>query len=201
MLACAGKNRRCVPRTVVPAASFSISRRGRLRPNPAKTPLSVYLSIDRLRPFMLVWRKVKRIRQFVELPGRDRRLLLRAVALVAAVRLALWTLPFRWVRWVVDSKRSVSKELAAMRVPRLAWAVQAAARRIPGASCLTQALVLHRLMAAAGHDAGVHIGVSNDPVRGFEAHAWVEHRDEVILGDNGELERYTPLLAMCPEES
>ncbi len=144
--------------------------------------------------------QVKRLRQFVELPARERRLLLRAVALVAAVRIALWTLPFRWVRLVVGASRAVSPELAGMRVSRLAWAVQAAARRIPGASCLTQALALQRLMARAGLSAEVHIGVAlsanGEAARGFESHAWLEHRGAIILGDNGELERYAPMVAM-----
>ena len=80
---------------------------------------------------------MKRVRQFVEVPARERRLRLRAVALVAAVRVALWTLPFRWVRFVFCANRAISPELAGMRVSRLAWAVQAAARRIPGAGFLT----------------------------------------------------------------
>jgi len=96
---------------------------------------------------------VNRIRQFGTLPARKRRLLLRAIALVAVVRIALWTLPFRWVRLVVGRKRAVSPELATIRVEHLAWAVQAAAPRIPGATFLTQALYLPYLMTLAGHDA------------------------------------------------
>src|SRR5579862_8063625 len=79
--------------------------------------------------------QVNRIRQFGALPAADRRLLLRAVALVAAARIALWTLPFRWVRLVAGRGRAVSLELAPLHlehdVERLVWAVRAAARRIP----------------------------------------------------------------------
>jgi hypothetical protein len=144
---------------------------------------------------------VNRIQQFGALPARKRRLLLRAVALVAAVRIALWTLPFRWVRSVVGRRRAVSPELGKHHVEHLAWAVQAAARRIPGASCLTQAISLQHLMALAGHQAEVHIGVAKDAARGFEAHAWVEHRGAVVLGDDGDLGRYAPMLALYPKES
>ena len=113
----------------------------------------------------------------------------------------MWTLPFRWVRRVVDVEPEISSELAGMRVSRLAWAVQAAARRIPRASCLTQALVLQHLMARAGKRAELHIGVAKESGRGFEAHAWVEYGGSVVLGDNGELERYAPMLALRAEES
>ena len=138
------------------------------------------------------------MRQFAELPARERKLLLRSVLLVAAVRIALWTLPFRWVRLVVGERRAVSPGLTAIPVKRLTWAVQAAARRIPGASCLTQAFALQYLMGRAGHGAEVHIGVAKDAARGFEAHAWVEHGGAVVLGDDGELERYAPVLALAP---
>ena len=141
------------------------------------------------------------IRQFGALPARKRRLLLRAVALVAAVRITLWTLPFRWVRSVVGRRRAVSPALAKLHVEHLTWAVQAAARRIPGASCLTQAISLQYLMTSAGHEAEVHIGVAKDAARGFEAHAWVKHRGAVVLGDDGDLERYAPMLALYPKES
>src|SRR5579862_4304800 len=147
---------------------------------------------------------MKRVRQFAELTPQERGLLLRAVALVAGVRLALWTMPFRWVRFALGTKpgagRAVSPDLEAIRVKRLAWAVQAAARRIPGASCLTQALALQHLLARAGESAEVHIGVARDSARGFEAHAWLEHRGAILVGDNGELERYAPILAVSGEE-
>lgn len=139
-------------------------------------------------------------RLYTGLPSRKRRLLWRAVALVAAVRIALWTLPFRWVRLVAGRKRAVSPELAMLHVEHLAWAVQAAARRIPGASCLTQALSLQYLMTLAGQDAEVHIGVAKDAARGFEAHAWVEHDGAILLGDDGDLGRYAPMLALSAED-
>ena len=143
---------------------------------------------------------MKRVRQFADLTPLERGLLLRAAVLVAGVRLALWTMPFRWVRLVLGVRRAVSPSLEAIRVRRLAWAVQAAARRIPGASCLTQALALQYLLARAGHTAEVHIGVAKHCARGFEAHAWLEYRGEILAGDNGELERYAPILAVSGKE-
>ena len=144
---------------------------------------------------------MNRIQQVWALPAYRRRLLLRAVVLVAVVRMALWTLPFRWVRLVAGRRRVLSPELATLPPKHLSWAVQAAAGRIPAASCLTQAISLQYLMNLAGLDAEVHIGVAKDVARGFEAHAWVEHDGAVILGDDGELGRYRPILALVAEES
>ena len=93
---------------------------------------------------------VNPIRQFTELPARERQLLFRAFALVAAVRLALWTIPFRLARRLFATHPAVSPALAQIPVERLTWAVRAAARRIPEATCLTQAVALHRLARTRG---------------------------------------------------
>jgi hypothetical protein len=139
---------------------------------------------------------MKRVHQFAELSPQERSLLLRAVILVVAVRLALWTMPLRAVRKLLAKYATTSANLPAIPVKRLSWAVQAAARRIPAASCLTQALALQHLLACAGHPAELRIGVAKDTTRGFQSHAWVEYRGQILLGDNGELEHYSPILAL-----
>jgi len=62
---------------------------------------------------------MKRIRQFVELSPRERSLLLSAVVLVATVRLALWTMPFRSARKMLGKRPAVSVKLAAIPVKGL----------------------------------------------------------------------------------
>ena len=122
-------------------------------------------------------------------------LFLQAMKLVVFARLALWVLPLDSVRRLLRAPRA-SVRLSEVSIKKIVWAVQAAARRVPGASCLTQALALQALLARAGKTAQVHIGAAKDPQRGFLSHAWVEYRGEIILGDNGELERYRPMLAL-----
>jgi hypothetical protein len=85
-----------------------------------------------------------------------------------------------------------------MAVGRISWAVRAAARRVPGASCLTQALALHYLMGRAGHVSQVRIGVAKDAEGRFESHAWLEYQGTVLVGDNGDLARFAPILAVPP---
>ena len=139
------------------------------------------------------------LRQFTELPASERKLLLRAFALVAATRLLLWTVPFRFARRLGSTRPAVFPSLAKIPLKRLSWAVQAVARRIPGASCLTQALALRELMARAGHAADLRIGVGKD-ANGLVSHAWLEHKGEILIGDNGDLDRYSPMLAFSSEE-
>jgi hypothetical protein len=82
----------------------------------------------------------------------------------------------------------------------IVWGVVHAARYVPGASCLPQALALHYLLGRHGYPSMVRVGVANSPDKGFEAHAWVI-RDGVVLigGDTEELTRFTPIVDLVPE--
>jgi len=142
---------------------------------------------------------VRRIRKLLNLKPRERRLLVQAALLLAATRIALWTLPFAYVCGRFNRRRAAAPDLAAFPVKRLAWAVEVAARRIPRASCLTQALVLQGLLGRSGRESCVHIGVAKKTAGRFESHAWVECGGEILIVDNGELERYSPILVLSAQ--
>ena len=142
---------------------------------------------------------MRRIRKLLNLKPPERRLLVRATLLLAAIRIALWTLPFAYVCRRFNRRQPAAPDLAAFPVKRLAWAVEVAARRIPRASCLTQALVLQCLLGRAGRESCVHIGVAKKTTGRFESHAWVECGGEILIGDNGELERYSPILVLSAQ--
>lgn len=114
------------------------------------------------------------------LPAARRRLLLRALPLVALVRLALTLLPYRAARrGLLRLQRTRVED--GVEVNELAWAVAAAARAVPAASCLTQALALETLLARRGLPAQVRVGVARGGER-IRAHAWVESEGRVVLG-------------------
>jgi len=70
---------------------------------------------------MTLWRKLSR------LPPAERRLLLAAAALAAGVRLALRVAPFRLVRAALARVARPSHSVPPLPVPRIVWAVTAAA--------------------------------------------------------------------------
>jgi hypothetical protein len=76
----------------------------------------------------------------------------------------------------------VSKGAARRSVGQLVWAVTAASRYIPDATCLPQALALQALLAHSGHSSRVEIGVAKDEAHLLEAHAWVTCGDQVVIG-------------------
>jgi Transglutaminase-like superfamily len=126
------------------------------------------------------------LRKFLRLPAPDRRLLLEAARLQAAVRLALWFFPVRtWHRpsACVGIPDTVSPA-------RAAWAIAASARLIPRSTCLVRALAAQRLLARHGYPSTLHLGVAKSPE--FQAHAWLEHDGSPVVGAPGP-GRYTLL--------
>ncbi|MBL0141404.1 MAG: lasso peptide biosynthesis B2 protein [Betaproteobacteria bacterium] len=144
---------------------------------------------------------IDQIRRFAALPANDQWLLLRAAGAVAFVRIMLWAFPFRWVCARVRSQEVALTPREGTSAARMAWAVTVASRRIPAASCLTQALTLQWMMARAGHSARLCIGVDKSPAQGFEAHAWVEAGGEILLGSHGDVNRFVPILSLPGDQS
>jgi transglutaminase superfamily protein len=141
-----------------------------------------------------------RLASFARLPATEKRLALRAIALLAAARVALRILPFDRARSLI----AVAPRLAARAgddLPRSAVpggdelpravrrAVIRASRSLPGSSCLAQSLVAERLLRAGGRAARLSIGVAapGDAATmriGLDAHAWVESGGVVVTGDD-----------------
>src|SRR3989442_3020099 len=111
------------------------------------------------------------IRKLWRLPAADRTLLVTAVLWLAATRFALWLLPLRVVRRLL-ARAARSTPDARPTEERIAWAVSAAGRVVPQATCLPQALAAEGLLMRAGYPAELRIGViKTDPDR-LLAHAW-----------------------------
>jgi len=140
------------------------------------------------------------LRTLLGLEADERRLVFRTLVLVAAIRVAFWVLPFQRLQRVASSWSSW-KYLPInvppdMPVSRLVWAVRAASRRVPAASCLTQSLALQCLLTRAGHRSRIRIGAAKDVESGFQAHAWVEYLGEPLLSGPDELARYVRMFAV-----
>jgi hypothetical protein len=130
------------------------------------------------------------VARFVALPPTRRRLLARAALAVAASRVAVSVLPFRWVRRLAARPRLRAGEPRAS-ADDLAWSVAAAGRRL-GSTCLTEALALQALLVREGHDATLRFGVAKTPGGTIEAHAWLECSGRVLIG-GPESARFAPL--------
>lgn len=138
---------------------------------------------------------MEQVRKFLNLSPLERRLLVRAGLWVAAMRLGLWFLPFPWLRNMIATNGEVSVRPGQPdpdQTARVAWAVEVAARYVPRATCLTQALAAQALLGQEGVPADLRLGVAKDRDGKFQAHAWLEQEGRVILGHCRETS-YTPL--------
>ncbi len=139
-------------------------------------------------------------RRSLALPPSDRRLLRSAAFELLRTRMLLWLLPYSALQRRLDAPLPAVREARGDLPARVGWAVAAAARRLPGMTCLVQSLAAHALLRRAGRAAALHIGVraAGDPRRGLTAHAWVECEGRVVAGEVEDLVRYRVLAPVVP---
>lgn len=134
--------------------------------------------------------------RFLSLPPVDRSILLQAWFLLAAFRGVLPFLPFQTVTQAVNRAARLRKRKSTTNgePEHVAWAITTASRRLPGATCLVQALAAQVLLARRGYHGSLRIGVRRNQEEGFVAHAWLEHEGKVMIG--GPVESFHPLMTV-----
>lgn len=119
------------------------------------------------------------VTRFRQLPARRRALLLEAMASLALASAGLRLLPFkRAIRLgSVPLRRAVTGN-----AEEVAWAVEAAARRVPWrAVCIHKGIAAQRMLRSRGLDATLHYGIGNDS-DGLAAHVWVNLDGAPVIG-------------------
>ena len=139
---------------------------------------------------------LRTLRRFLALAPAERWLVLEAVVVLALVTVALrvWSLATarRFARWLAASRRSTAQ----LSVARLAWALAAVGRRLPGGrNCLAEALAGLVMLRRSGRPARLRIGVARRVSGSFVAHAWVECDGFPVVGAAG-APALTPLPAL-----
>lgn len=138
---------------------------------------------------------MERLHKFIDLSWTDRFYLIRVAALVGLIRFGLAILPFKTLRRLLDgsSDRGSSNALDVTGefVDRVVWAVRAVARNSLGDKpCLVQALATKWLLARAGSESTLRIGVRKGADEELLAHAWLEHDGEIVIGGRSSTYRY-----------
>lgn len=122
-------------------------------------------------------RLLKRVKR---LERSEVRVLLSALWALITVRTALHLFPFERVRIWAATTRESSR---AMSSRQLSWGIATAAKIVPGATCLTQALALQKLLARSDRASCLHVGVSRRNGE-FSAHAWLVEDGEILIGES-----------------
>jgi hypothetical protein len=137
-----------------------------------------------------------RTAKFLRLPAAEKRLLLSSLIVLAAIRVALWTLNFQRVQKIADAISHPAVTHADPPAPdRIAWAVATVSRAVPhGANCLLRALATGVILKRYGYSSELKIGVMKSEAGDFQAHAWLESEGRIVIGDF-QLDQYVPLSA------
>ena len=128
----------------------------------------------------------------MRLSRREQLLVLFAAPFVLAAHATLRLFPYSlWIRSLrpTHARRAMWSPSASS----IGDAIRRAARLVPGAMCLTQAIAGQTVLRLAGRAADVHIGVAPPEDGELRAHAWiVEAGGAVIIGDVENLSRFVP---------
>lgn len=125
-----------------------------------------------------------------ELTSARRSLLPQAVLALAAALLTMRLRSFASVRQILlaEAHPQSSKRHSAADI---AWSINAVANRLPGMTCLVQALAARTLLTRYGHGAQIKMGVTG--TEDFRAHAWVVSEGHVIVGGPKSPQTYVTL--------
>jgi len=117
-------------------------------------------------------------------PLPELRLFAASAALLPVIRLLLLVAPFEAIHRRTRT-RTAPRAIAAPEegvVAAVVWSVRAAARRIPFATCLSQALAVQLLLARRGIESTLWLGARRTEVGNFSAHAWVQCGGRFVIG-------------------
>ena len=124
--------------------------------------------------------------------GSGRRIWLESVLVLWVIRLAMWLLPFGVVRrlfWRAKSGHPAQDDT----IRRISAALRSSPKMVPGTTCLTRALAARVMLSRRGQYSELRIGVAKDDQGNLSAHAWLESRGRVVIGDRTDLGELSPL--------
>ena len=138
-------------------------------------------------------------RRFFALPLPDQAATIEALAVVTAVRFrfSLSSQP-RLAHWLQPLIHRSSLEITTKPVgsrgstDRVATAVRRASARVPGASCLIQAVAANLMLKSRGIASRIRIGVDKSE-QALAAHAWLTVDDITVLGGADAAARFVEL--------
>ena len=105
-------------------------------------------------------------------------------------RLAILTLPFKWIAPVLGQHMSSTNEISSKKTRqksiRIARAIRTISEHVPWeCKCLVQAMSGKIMMRNRGVAATLYLGVSKKENGELKAHAWLRMGTVVILGGGG----------------
>lgn len=129
--------------------------------------------------------------RFFKLSNTKKTLFIKSLTLMLFMRISLTMLSFSKIKKISKIfSRSNNDKKNNLSIEDIIWSIHAVSNYIPKATCLTQAITAQILLYRHDHPSKLKIGVIKKD--DFEAHAWLEINNKIILGESEE--KYVPLL-------
>ncbi len=146
--------------------------------------------------------KLARFRRF---SWTNRWLTLEALFWLGLSRLAVLTLPFRWITPYMGQARTVSPvddvSVDVAQVRQIARAIRRTSPHTPwDSNCLAQALTAKRMLHRRRINCTLYLGLKKDDDNQLAAHAWLRSGSFILTGGSG-LERYAVVVTFAQEYS
>jgi hypothetical protein len=138
---------------------------------------------------------LRRLRKFLRLPVKERRLLARVLLLLSITRAGLVVVGYGRMRKLFS--RFLNPHYQRPNPPfgnvdQVVDAVKIGARFVLGDKpCLNQAMVTQFLLGRRSILTVIRIGVVRNERGQLEAHAWVEHEGRILIGETSKLGLYS----------
>ena len=135
-------------------------------------------------------RLMNKIKSFFKLSSDRKSLFIQSMILTISILLLLSLLSFPRIKIVLNTlSRRNTDQKNSKTVEDIIWSVKAASHYFPNATCLTQAIVAQIQLSKHNFSSTLNVGVNK--LGEFEAHAWIEIGDKIILGESET--DYTPI--------
>ncbi|RPH84303.1 MAG: lasso peptide biosynthesis B2 protein [Desulfobacteraceae bacterium] len=126
---------------------------------------------------------MKKVHNFLKRPLPEKKLLVKALLYVWGVKSGLRLLPFRTMLTLIK-RVPINSGPTSVALNQLLGAMDTAGRNVPRATCLVRAMAGQAFLARYGHETDLRIGVLKDQSeKRVKAHAWLESRGLVLLGE------------------
>ncbi len=138
---------------------------------------------------------MSKFKDFFKLSTNQKILITKSLILIIIIRLSLSLLSFSNVKKLSKKfSRPNKNNKNYITVEDIVWSVKVASNYVPRATCLTQAITAQIILSRHNYLSNLKIGVIKSEE--FEAHAWLEIDNEIVLGESEK--NFVPILNFEP---
>ncbi|MBD2387133.1 lasso peptide biosynthesis B2 protein [Cylindrospermum sp. FACHB-282] len=143
---------------------------------------------------------MNKLSKFLGLDSQKRQLLISTFVLLVLIRLGLFLLSFKTLQQLLSSISKTKPQCQEKHsIDKIVWAVELSSHYTPGVKCLARALTCQVFMNHYGYASNLCIGVAKGEAGELKAHAWLESRGQVVIGNVTDFSNFSQLASFAKE--